>query len=118
MKLAFVKVARESDALYQLQRSVPQKRDRFAPINASPEFKEACKKREDALPLRAELRETGADEKKLDRYRAKIHYRLTQLASLQAVGDRKQYLKRGLLAGPYFLPVGPSTPVIILLLGS
>lgn len=48
-------------------------------------------------PLRAKLREaqeTGADEKKLDGIRAKIHYRLTQLASFQGVGDRKQYLKR------------------------
>lgn len=86
MKLAFDKAAGESDALYQLQRSVPKrdKRDRFTPINASPEYKEAFRKREDVRPLRTELREAreiGADEKKLDRIRAKIHYRLTQLAS-------------------------------------
>lgn len=70
MKLAFDKVAGEIDALYQLQRTVPQKRDKCAPINASPEYKEAFKKRKDVRPLRTELREareTGADEKKLDR---------------------------------------------------
>ena len=89
--------ARRLCSVKVLQCSVPQKRDKFAPINASPEYKEAFKKREDMRPLRAELREareTGADEKKLDRTRAKIHYRLTQLASFQAVEDRKQYFQK------------------------
>lgn len=66
MKHAFDKVAGKSDALCQLQCSVPQKRDKFVPINVSPEYKEAFKKREDVCPLRPELREarkTGADER-------------------------------------------------------
>lgn len=43
IKLAFDKVAGESNVLDQLQRSVPQKRDRFTPINASLEYKDAFK---------------------------------------------------------------------------